>query len=485
MGHFTQNWCDFTLRAAIVAGLIMLALLAGGCALVMPDRIHYVAKPPDQSMARCDIDDQAEATDRILGIALSGGGSRAAVFGASTLEALSEHGVLGQVSHISSVSGGSLVGSYFLAHPPACEETATREARQACWQSYFPDFKLKMRVSYQTGMFLRNAQPSRFSSPTRRATSLQEEFDKHFLDGKAFGDLGLDPVLLINATSYDETRRFVFSNACLAAGPADSSSGSNADAGKRYRIMAEAALAERALQAFTFSRPECIRPTPGNLPVSLAVVSSASFPPAIGPVSLEVPSGCVGGQPEWWHLGDGGIIENAGTDSLEEVILRRLTDGEPRLKSALILSVDAGARFDPDELKSRKNFRMYTDPGLTGLVVDSPRVRGQAYHDIFWDELADELAKEGIGYEKITFQHSQAMLDELPGSCVGKISSVGAIRDRLPEIPTEFGIDECDADLLEMAAHQLVHDTLDEETVRRLRSEGLSIHAGQDCALSD
>ena len=147
--------------------------------------------------------------------------------------------------------------------------------------------------------------------------------------------------------------------------------------------------------------------------------------------------------------------------------------------------MDAGARFDPDELKSRKNFRMYTDPGLTGLVVDSPRVRGQAYHDIFWDELADELAKEGIGYEKITFQHSQAMLDELPGSCVGKISSVGAIRDRLPEIPTEFGIDECDADLLEMAAHQLVHDTLDEETVRRLRSEGLSIHAGQDCALSD
>jgi predicted acylesterase/phospholipase RssA len=435
-------------------------------------------------VARCHTDDRAEPADRILGIALSGGGSRAAVFGAAVLEALAEHGVLGQVSHLSSVSGGSLAASYYLAHPPACEESATGEAAQACWRDYFSQFKLKMRVNYRARMHGRNAAPTRFSSPTRRATSLQEVFDKHFLDGITFGELGSRPVLLINATIYDETRRFVFSNVCLPEGPAGRPVGSTADGGKRYLIMAEKALAQRALQAHTFSLPRCARPVPGDLPVSLAVVASASFPPLTGPVSIQTTSGCDGGDPVWWHLGDGGVIENSGTDSLEEILLRRLTDGGPPLEKALILSVDAGAHPDPEKLKRRKNFRMYTNPSRASLIVDSPRVRGQAYHDIFWGELLDELEKEGIGYEKITLRYSQAALDDLPSSCGGTQSGEQAIRELLLEISTDFKIDDCDADLLEMAAHQLVHDTFDDEAARRLRSEGISIHTGRECAMA-
>jgi predicted acylesterase/phospholipase RssA len=484
MGYDTEYKCDFMLRAAAVVGLLTFALFSSGCAFLYPDKIHHVVKPSEQPTARCDLGDREEPADRILGVALSGGGSRAAVFGAAALEALSEHGILGQVSHLSSVSGGSLAASYFLVQPPSCEETATQEAEQACWHDYFSEFKGQMRANYWRRMLLRNSRPWRFSSATRRATSLQEVLDNRFLHGKTFGELGSRPVLLINATSYDETRRFVFSNACLAEGAVDPSGGSTAHAGKRYRIMAEKALAQRALQAFTFSRPQCIRPVPSDLPVSLAVSTSAAFPPLTGPVSIEAPSACDGGEPEWWHLGDGGVIENSGTDSLEEILLRRLTDEGPPLKKALILSVDAGGHPDPEKLKRRKNFKMYSNPPRAGLVVDSPRVRGQAYHDIFWDELVDELAKEGIGYEKITFPYSEAELDDLPGSCSGKMPGEETIRDLLLEIPTDLKIDECDADLLELAAHQLVHETFDDETARRLRSEGLSIHTGRDCAMA-
>lgn len=250
---------------------------------------------------------------------------RGGIVGAAALEALSEHGILGQVSHLSSVSGGSLASSYFLSNPPACVDTANQEEVQLCWQAYFSEFKGRMRLDYQAGMMSRNARPTRFTSPTRRVTSLQESLDKNFLHGKTFGEL-------------------------------DS------------------------------------RPVPNNLPVSLAVVASASFPPAIGPVSIQAPSACDGGEPEWWHLGDGGTIENSGVDSLEEVVLRRLTDTGPPLKKALILSVDAGANLDPDELKRRKNFKMYSTPSLVNLVVISARERGQAFHDMFWDELSDELA---------------------------------------------------------------------------------------------
>ena len=317
---------------------------------------------------------------------------RGGIVGAAALEALSEHGILGQVSHLSSVSGGSLASSYFLSNPPACVDTANQEEAQLCWQAYFSEFKGRMRLDYQAGMMSRNARPTRFTSPTRRVTSLQESLDKNFLHGKTFGELDSRPVVLINTTSYDETRRFVFSNACLAEGAADSSVDPDSQDKQRYRIMAEEALSRRVLQAFTFSRPDCERPVPNNLPVSLAVVASASFPPAIGPVSIQAPSACDGGEPEWWHLGDGGTIENSGVDSLEEVVLRRLTDTGPPLKKALILSVDAGANLDPDELKRRKNFKMYSTPSLVNLVVISARERGQAFHDMFWDELSDELA---------------------------------------------------------------------------------------------
>lgn len=468
-------------KAVAGAAVIWIMLHVGGCGFLVHDKIHHVVDPAQQPTARCELQQAAPPLDRIVGVALSGGGSRAALFAAATLEALAEHGALAQVSHISSVSGGSIAAAYYLAYPPECGVSGTTQEERACRRAYFADFKQQMRVNYQIGMFRRNLQPWRFSSPTRRAISLQEEFDDHFLNGKTFGDLGPHPTLLINATSYDETRRFVFSNTCLPEGPSVVTS--VAPTPNASSVLAEKALAQRALQAFSFSRPDCIRPVPNDLPVSLSVVASAAFPPLSGPISIQSTTGCNDGARQWWHLGDGGVIENSGTDSLEEVLLRRLTIESPPLQSALFLSVDAGLHPDPDKLKSRKNFKMNTSPTLAGLVVDSPRVRGQAYHNIFWDELLTELEREGIGYEKITFTHTEAMLDERPTSCLTKVPA-DKVREHLGDIPTKFKVDRCDADLLELAAHQLVHDTFDDATVQRLRGAGFTLAVREPCAMS-
>ena len=457
--------------ATVLVGAVALALVSGGCSLLRKDQIHHEVNPSRQPAARCEL--SAGSAPRILGIGISGGGSRAAVFGAAALEALAEHGMLGQVSHLSSVSGGSLTAAYYLSLPPDCEDTETE-----CWHDYFSVLKGHMRHRFGRWTLLRNSVPWRFSSPTRRVTSLQEVLDNQFLGGKTFGDLGSHPVLLINATNYDETRRFVFSNVCLAEGAADPSGSS-----ERYRVMAEKALEQRALQAFTFSRPKCMRPVPTDLPVSLAVASSAAFPGVLGPVSIQAPATCDGDKPEWWHLGDGGVIENQGIDSLHEVLLRRLAEDGPPLEKALMISLDAGLHSDAETFKGQRNFEMHQDPGKLGLVVESPRVRGQAYHDIFWSELLEELAKEGIGYEKLTFLYTEAELEETPASCAKQIADGKTIHDLLLEVETKFSIPECHADLMEMAAHRLVHATLDDETARRLTSEGFSVSAVRECAL--
>src|SRR6185436_13482554 len=63
--------------------------------------------------------------DVLIGLAVSGGGSRAALFAAGAFEALSKirvgpdhRSLLEQVSYISSVSGGSMASSYFVARKP-------------------------------------------------------------------------------------------------------------------------------------------------------------------------------------------------------------------------------------------------------------------------------------------------------------------------------------------------------------------------------
>ena len=77
MGDDTQHGCGSMLRAAAVAGLATLALLSSGCSFLIPDKIHHVVKPSEQPTARCNLEDRAEPTDRILGIALSTGSSPA------------------------------------------------------------------------------------------------------------------------------------------------------------------------------------------------------------------------------------------------------------------------------------------------------------------------------------------------------------------------------------------------------------------------
>jgi NTE family protein len=57
-----------------------------------------------------------DAAERKIGLALSGGGSRAMAFHLGCLRALNQLGLLDRISVISTVSGGSVIGAYYQAH---------------------------------------------------------------------------------------------------------------------------------------------------------------------------------------------------------------------------------------------------------------------------------------------------------------------------------------------------------------------------------
>jgi hypothetical protein len=466
-------------RDTISCVLAMSALATSGCVA----RIHYDVAPLAESPPQCVDASSAQPGREIVGIALSGGGSRAAVFGASGLEALWEQGLLDLATHISSVSGGSIAASYFIANRPDCDHLPSDADIETCWRQFFAEYKRAMRADYFSAMLRRQFYKARVFSATRRASSLQESLDDRFLHGVTFGELaardaearssgGPHPVLLVNASSYDEARRFVFSNMCLSADP-------TLDAESR----ASRPLTRSELRALTFSRPGCDMPVPPDLPLSLAVATSASFP-GIGPVSFEVPATCQGGEPEFWHLGDGGIFDNSGVDTLEEVVLRNHPGRNGTLERTLILSVHSGMKAKPEELRRIRNFWLYLQH--PGLMFDIAAQRGQAYHDLVWERMEHDLAAEGIAFQKIEMRYTDAKLDRWPDSCRQAArarrdgrseSDVRAdITAHLSEIPTDLEITDCDADLLELAAHDIVHSQLDAETMRRLQEKGFPVH---------
>src|SRR4029077_17555299 len=57
-----------------------------------------------------------EAVAPKIGLALSGGGSRAIAFHLGCLRALDRLGLLDRIAVLSTVSGGSVIGAYFHAH---------------------------------------------------------------------------------------------------------------------------------------------------------------------------------------------------------------------------------------------------------------------------------------------------------------------------------------------------------------------------------
>ena len=103
------------------AGAVLLgALVVTGCASAVAIRVPQ-AGPETACVA------PAPAREVLVGVTLSGGGSRAALFGAAGLEALGRlpapgrGSVLEQVGYLSSVSGGSVAAAYYASRKPPRE----------------------------------------------------------------------------------------------------------------------------------------------------------------------------------------------------------------------------------------------------------------------------------------------------------------------------------------------------------------------------
>lgn len=415
---------------ALAVCLLVAAIVYG---FIVPLRVHFKSDMTDLPAPVGEND-----TSPIVGLALSGGGARAAVFAAAGMEALHKHGLLDDVTHVSSVSGGGFAASYLALYPVGADQRVYFKQMQSVMaHDFFWDTQMnQLRI------------PSRAFSPSRRLVSLQDALDRpDFLRTATFADLPKDRTFFFNAVSYDTGHRFVFSNGALPS----------------PKATAKAVLPP-ALRALSFSGATSLHATPHGVPVSLAVATSAAFPPYLGPTTLQI-EGLGDKAPDFWHLGDGGVVENSGVETLREAIYAR-----GKKQRAKIYAFNAGQRLNQEKSKRSHDISIWSRE-VTRLV-DVLQEYASAHRETMFAALD---AKHGMKIDVIEFDYMA--IDEMVKTgnppndrwltWKGWVHSTHDVRtasktpaEHLAKVPTALKITPCDQELIAAAAKDLVEHHL-------------------------
>lgn len=286
---------------------ILVCLLALGlcsCAVVSIDTMRNEPLPPKKADVVKTRASQnltvAELPNGVfIGISMSGGGSRATNFSAAVLLELEKLGILQKTAVISSVSGSSLVAAYYGLY-----------GNTGLWKDVM-QLRSSFRTDFESPWLWSWLDPRNFMrywfTNFNRSDMMRQVLDNELFDEKQFKDMGAvspeilgRPQILINATSDDTGRQFVYSDEQFAHG-----------------------LNSRL----------------DTYPVANAVMASSAFPGVFQNITLkdyrikggEFSRDELGGETQnYGHLFDGGPSDNLGVKPLVEIIDNLYQSGDPQ-----------------------------------------------------------------------------------------------------------------------------------------------------------
>jgi hypothetical protein len=234
---------------------------------------------------------------------------------------------------------------------------------------------------------------------------------------------------------------------------------------QRRRVQVPQRCRSRRQKASPTITPAEVHMDPCALLLSGAATASASFAPLIGPITMKV-----GDEEAYWHVGDGGLYENSGIESLLLLYLKQLQ--AQRAKRVLIIAFDSSFPFSVGE---RRLLRRSLPFSL--LNFDFTRIpsimeeRAITYQALFFRT----LQIEGVFPDSKTLfirvlRHTDskwaADMSDLPPACKAEREPLKIPEDvttRIAEIPTRLGLSsECDRQLIQAAASKLVAEHRDE-----------------------
>ncbi|MBD8891838.1 patatin-like phospholipase family protein [Roseibium litorale] len=286
-----------------------------------------------------------DGEERRIGLALSGGGFRAAAFHLGTFRKLKELGLLDRIDLFSCVSGGSIAGAFLCTH----------------WGQ--PDVLDRLETYLRTKSIAISSVLGGFISPfSTRLEKLADTYERDLFGTATLASLQDGPRIYLNATNLASGNMFFF----VAGG------GANEDI-----MLGEHELGQVPAKTY---------------PISRAVAASSAFPPVFPPLTLDqtiFPNSLT----DYVSLTDGGVYDNLGVNPLLRMERNHL--------SYAIVS-DGGKPFsiDPDPtesgtivLKEAINILMEQVRGLQFQRLELAHAAGRGPKPMWFSIDADEKGK--------------------------------------------------------------------------------------------
>ncbi len=203
--------------------------------------------------------------EKRIGLALSGGGFRAACFHLGVMKKLDSLGLLDKIDLLSCVSGGSIAGGTLALN----------------WGTGTALDKLEDYVSTRS-IAVSSVIGGLLDPFEGRLDKLADSYDKHLFDGKTMGALAGGPRIYLNATNLATGNMFFF----VAGG------GKPEEMGEHMLKVVDAA----------------------DFPIAEAVAASSAFPPVFPPLRLGPDRYPPAAAVEYITLSDGGVYDNLGVN---------------------------------------------------------------------------------------------------------------------------------------------------------------------------
>jgi predicted acylesterase/phospholipase RssA len=359
---------------------------------------------------------------RFVALTLSGGGSRASVFGAAAMFEMERYGLLDHVDLLSCVSGGCLTAAYYALScndpddPATCPPTTNGSARYA-WneQTLYPLLQRSLLWRWFGNWFWpHNILRFWFTYYDRTdimaATLSNNLYDHSVLANNQFRFRDLNPTrpnLAINATDVTSTT----------------------DDGFHFPFSPE--------------RFKTIRSDLDRYPIANAVMASASFPGAFNYVTLRDYSRI--DSPRYVHLTDGGAYDNLGLNAIKTAMESPANAG-PRLRAVIIIdaypAADDRLAYKPDQ---RGWFDFFLDTNFF----------------VAYDTLLTSLRRTQLGYAQTLLKEVKGELLHLSWQKLNDDPEHHELAKRLNRVPTSLNISDTDASCVKRAAQILVRRELD------------------------
>jgi predicted acylesterase/phospholipase RssA len=315
-------------RRTFHGALIVLLVIASGCEIIPGhwrpgwNQLWPPGTPVPETAASWKLDETEKQDGRFVALALSGGGSRAANFGAAVMVELQQRGVLQQVDVMSGVSGGTLPAAYYALGPEKAGPFTEEAVRAAFGYNFQSSWLRRWFLPHNTFRF--------WLTDFTRSDIMVQVFNNQLYHQATFADFRLHPKILINSTTHNDHTRFTFT--------------------------------DDRFQAFHSSL--------ARYQVANAINASSAFPGPFDDVTLEQYSD----PPHYLHLYDGGPMDNLGVQAILEHMGRAIAGTSLDTlfpNGCLIIVIDAATSSTNEQLADRQSSRKFIDYFINTNALDA------------------------------------------------------------------------------------------------------------------